>query len=267
MNSFKAWIGKEFKEGVRRYAFLGMGGAFLFFAILDPLMMRFLPAILASQMGSASSSLPPGALVPASLFPATRSFGFETFLGDIFEIGTLVVCLVLGGVLARERRSRALVIPFSKGSSISGMVLAKAAANTAFVAPAAFIAVMLSYAYAGAVFPGSPFEAGVPLVAGAAQGLYFAYLACLVLFSSAIMPTPLAASLLALALAYGVPPLASLFKIGRFFPSYLALGAQKTGDLVAKFAEGDFLPAAVSAAACIVLCLAGAIGAMRRAEL
>ena len=47
MNSFKAYLKKEIKEGLRSYRFLAVAVVFIIFAIFYPLMLRMLPTILA----------------------------------------------------------------------------------------------------------------------------------------------------------------------------------------------------------------------------
>jgi ABC-2 type transport system permease protein len=259
MRDFKAWTIKETREGLRRYRFLALGAAFLFFALMDPLMMRFLPLILESQ--AAGGGLPPG-LDLASLFPASREFGFSTFLGDLREIVSLVVCLALGGIIARERSRRTLILPFSKGASTAGMVLAKAAVYAIFLVLCSFAAVFIAYVYAGIVFPGSPFEPIRPLEAGAAYGLYFAYLVCGLVLASALLPSAIAASAAGLVLAYVLPALAGLLRFGEYLPSALADAVVKPEGLSNLTSAWPALTAGLS----IAVCLAGAVVAMRKAE-
>jgi hypothetical protein len=178
-------------------------------------------------------------------------------------MGSLALCLVLGGILSRERKVRGYVIPYSKGASIGGIVLGKAAVYVAFIPLALFPTVFASYLYAGILFPSDNFQAWVPLAASAANGLYFIYLACVVILMSAIAPSSLAATIMALAVTYGLPALAGLLKWGDAFPSYLALGSKT----VAGLESNDFLISALSASASSVLCLLGAVGAMKKAEL
>ena len=253
MNSFLAWTKKEILEGARSYRFLLIAGAIAFFAFLDPAMLKILPLILKSQFGADM----------AALLVASRDSAFATFLKDLFEILTFILCISLGGIVARERKARIFVIPATKGASFPGIILAKtvtyALVNVLAILPLTF----LSYAYAGILFPGQTWSTAVPLAAAASLSLYFVYTVCLVVLASAVMPSPAGAGILSLALSFGLPAIASLFRIGKYFPSWLALGAPG-----AQAADGGslLLPALVSVAA-IVLCLMGAVGALKNARL
>jgi ABC-2 type transport system permease protein len=249
-NSFFAWMKKETLEGMRSYRFLILGATVLFFAVFDPVMIKLLPMIMKSQVGADFSDL----------VPATRDYAFGSFIGDLFEIGSLVVCLVLGGTVARERKERAFVIPFAKGADFSGIIAAKALVYAFFLLAVTVPSVFISYAYSGILFPGDRADLIPVLRAAVNCSLYFAYLVAVVTLASSLAPSGLAASLSSLVVAYGVPALGSLLKIESRLPSFLAIGAWNP-------AGGKFPFPELSAVAAIVICLTGAVGAMKRAEL
>ena len=51
MPSLRAYIKKEVLEGIRTYKFLILIAGILFFAVLDPVVMKLLPEILKNQLG------------------------------------------------------------------------------------------------------------------------------------------------------------------------------------------------------------------------
>jgi ABC-2 type transport system permease protein len=269
MSSFAPWIRKEALEASRSYRLLVLGLAAAFFAFLDPLMLKLLPLIMKAQIGADLGSL----------FPRSRAFAFETFLGDLFEILGLIVCLGLGGILAKERKTGGFILPLSKGADFPGIVAAKALVYAAWLCLVLVPAVLASWLYAGLLFPetapalnagpgtGAPgaLAAGLalPLRAAANYALYFAWLVSLVVLASAFFRSAVWASLTALALSFGLPALAPLLGIERLLPSFLATGSQK----LALLSTASFLPSSLCAAACIVLFLAGSAFLMERAEL
>lgn len=250
MNSFLPWLKKEFLEGARSYRFLILAAAAAFFAFLDPIMLKLLPAIMKAQTG----------MDAGSLIPATRDYAFGTFLGDLFEILGFVVCISLGGIVAKERKDGVFIMPRVKGAGFPGIVLAKALAYSGFLAAVLFCAVAASYLYAGILFPGSAFQPSFPLGAGVLMAAYFAYLAAVVVSASAILPSGIAASLASLVVAYGLPALGALFRIDRVLPSRLALGA----TAFAETGWNGFLLPALTASAAAVLLLSCASAAMSR---
>jgi ABC-2 type transport system permease protein len=253
MNSFIPWLKKETLEGGRSYRFLVIGLAAAFFAFLDPVMLKLLPLIMKSQVGADLSSL----------IPASRDFAFSTFLNDLFEILSLVVCIILGGTVAKERKRRILAVPVTKGASFIGIILAKTITYSIYTAAVLWIAIPISYLYSGILFPGSAIMFSQPIKASLAVSGYFAWLVALVVMASSLFPSSLGASLFSIAAAYGLPALGSLFKVERFFPSYLALASSK----VLGPEKADFLPAALFAFTSAVLCLSCAVAAMRKREL
>jgi ABC-2 type transport system permease protein len=252
MTSFLPWLKKEFLEGARSYRFLILAAAAAFFAFLDPIMLKLLPAIMKAQTGMDASSL----------IPATRDYAFGTFLGDLFEILGFVVCISLGGIVAKERKDRIFIMPRVKGTGFPGIILAKALAYAVFLSVVLFAAVFVSYLYAGILFPGSAFEPSFPLGAGLLLAGYFAYLVAVVVCASAVFPSGIAASLASVAVAYGLPALGALFRIDGYLPSRLVLGAS---SLPEAGWSGFLLPALFASAAVVLLlsCASAAMGKKR----
>jgi len=252
MNSFIPWLKKEFLEGARSYRFLILAVAAAFFAFLDPVMLKLMPAIMKAQVGMDASSL----------FPATRDYAFGTFLGDLFEILGFVVCLSLGGIVAKERKDGVYVMPRVKGAGFPGIILAKTLAYAGFLAVVLVCAVFVSYLYAGLLFPGSAVEPSFPLGAGLLMAGYFAYLTALVVAASAVFPSGIAASLASVAVVYGLPALGSLLRFDKVLPSRLAMGA---ASLPVDGWNGFLLPALIACAAVVLLlCCASAVTGGRR---
>jgi ABC-2 type transport system permease protein len=253
VGSFAAWVRKESLEGARSYRFLILAVAAAFFAFLDPAMLKLLPLIMKAQVGADLSSL----------ISASRDAAFESFVGDGFEILSLVVCLVLGGIVAKERKERGFVIPVSKGAGFAGIVAAKAFVAAAYLAVILAASVFVSYLYAGLLFPGTEPVLALPARAALNLSLYFAWVVALVVFMSSIARSGVVASLLSAAVVYGVPALASLLRAQEYVPSYLATGSAS----VASLARASYLPSTLSAAAAAVAFLICSVVVLERAEI
>src|SRR5450830_1412958 len=116
MGSFKAYFIKEIKESIRNHKYLILAVGFIFWALLDPLMLKLLPLLLKNYM-------PVDVSVLFSTF--TRDTAFQTFLKDIFQIGSLFIIFTLMGIISNEVYSKNLVFPYSRGLKPAGMVIAK----------------------------------------------------------------------------------------------------------------------------------------------
>ncbi|MCX6383899.1 MAG: ABC transporter permease, partial [Actinobacteria bacterium] len=116
MGSFKAYFIKEIKESIRNHKYLILAVGFIFWALLDPLMLKLLPLILKTSLPVDLTSL---------ISNITRDTAFQTFLNDLFEIGTLFVVFSLMGILSNEISNKNLVFPYSRGLKPAGMVIAK----------------------------------------------------------------------------------------------------------------------------------------------
>jgi ABC-2 type transport system permease protein len=254
MKTLRAYVVKEILEGIRTYRFLIMGAIILFLAFFDPVTLKVLPLILSSQMPGADLS---------SLVSLSQTAAFEGFLGDLFEIGTLVVCLVLMGTVAKERETRSLVLPLTNGAGYAGILAAKVIVPSVFIGLVVFFAVPIAYFYGGILFPGERAVSSSIPSAAFHYAVYFMFLTGLVTFFSSLFKKGLPAGLCALAVAYGLPALTGLFKATRFIPMHLALGSYTVSSL----RTDDFLPAILSSLGCIVLFYLGAYVALRKAEL
>jgi ABC-type transport system involved in multi-copper enzyme maturation permease subunit len=243
-------IKKEIKYGLRSSRFLILAAGLFFFALLDPVMTKvLLPAILQGQF----PDMPAETL--KSMFTISQTACVQTYMGDVFEIGTIIIVFTLCGVVAHELKENTLVIPVCSGKSFGSIAFAKLLVFGSALILIVTAALIADYAYAGALMG---FEINVIQVikGGLLQGMYMVFiLSCLMLFGS-LIKKPIAAGILTLIVAYGSHFIGGALKIEQYMPTGLMSAASSFA------AEADAaLPAAliVTAAATALMYLLSVI--------
>lgn len=208
-------IKKEIRYGFRTYRFLILFVGFLFFAILDPVMTKFiLPAILNSQM----PGVPPDVL--SGMFDATQVGVMRTYMGDVFEIVSLIVVFTLCGLMAQDIKDNTLVLPICSGKRFGQIVGGKMLVFAAALVLAPVLAVAVNYVYAGVLFS-FDIAWGPVIRAGLLQGAYMAFLLVLIILWGTWIKKPVAAGFAALATSLGLYFLGNALGISAYLPSGL----------------------------------------------
>ncbi|MDV2988602.1 MAG: ABC transporter permease [Dehalogenimonas sp.] len=116
MNGFKTLLSKEWREQFRTFRLLIVSGIFLFFGLLTPVMIKYLPEIikLAGEDLGTIELPPPTALQALTEYSATA-----------LQMGLLVAVLVTMGAIAAERRSGTAAMTLSKPVGTGAFVTAK----------------------------------------------------------------------------------------------------------------------------------------------
>jgi ABC-2 type transport system permease protein len=116
MNGFKTLLSKEWREQFRTFRLLIVSGIFLFFGLLTPVMIKYLPEIIklaGEDLGTIELPLPT-ALQALTEYSATA-----------LQMGLLVAVLVTMGAIAAERRSGTAAMTLSKPVGNGAFVTAK----------------------------------------------------------------------------------------------------------------------------------------------
>ena len=83
-------IKKDILEGIRNYRFLIILAVFAFFAILNPVMSKYvLPELLKSQFQGISQEM------MSAMVDMSQTGSIRSYLGDIYEMGMLIIIFVL----------------------------------------------------------------------------------------------------------------------------------------------------------------------------
>lgn len=240
-------IRKEIIEGIRTYRFLIIFAAFLFFALLDPVLNKLiLPSILKSQFAGIDEGM------LSQMVISTQVDCVRGYLSDTFEITTLIVTLVLAACIAGEIKNRTLIFPLCSGKKFLSLVLSKLAVYGTVIILSSTASVLIDYYYAGMLFGFELVTIQYVLLAGLSLGLYFVFVfSCVMLFGS-LVSRSIAAGLLALVPAYGISIVLPMFGIEKFSPAgLLTIGAQMSAGM----GNDLLLPVGITAGVILVLSL------------
>jgi ABC-2 type transport system permease protein len=220
MRSFKAYFKKEILESVRTNKYLILFIGIVFWALLDPLMLKLLPLLMKNY-------LPPDIAVMFSTF--TRDTAFQTFLNDLFQIGTLFIAFTLMGLLSNEVSLKKLVFPYSRGANPAGVVLAKYIHYTVTISLFILIAFLTNYFYINRLFTGGILSIGIVLKSSLLYILYYSVLLSILLYLSSLLKRGIIAGITVLVLGYTLS-IFNQFKVVRaYLPNYLLLKAADIG--------------------------------------
>jgi len=112
---------KEIKVGIRSGRFLILLISMVFYGLLTPIMVTvILPKVLASQFQGEDVSALLNAMGTDQMSTMT------SYMGDVYEMGTLLVTFVLCGLVALEIKENTLVLPLCAGSKYHEIIGAKA---------------------------------------------------------------------------------------------------------------------------------------------
>ncbi|MFA5635485.1 MAG: hypothetical protein WC977_06220 [Anaerovoracaceae bacterium] len=213
---------KEIKFGLRSGKLLILLASFLFFALLTPVMLKFvLPGVLQSQ-GVPSEDL-------GGIMGMTQTACIQIYMNDVFEMGTILVAFTLCGLLAQEIRDNTLVLPLCSGRGFGPIIGAKLLVFGAALAGIPLLALIADYLYAGLLFS---FEVELLFIirGGILQGMYMVFLLCCVIMWGSALKRPIATGFLTLATAFGLHFAGGLLGIHGWLPSGLLLQAQRLGE-------------------------------------
>lgn len=206
---------KEIKIGIRSGRFLTLSASMIFYALLTPVMVTMiLPKVLANQFQGQDVT----ALLGAMGTDQISIMG--SYMGDIYEIGTLLVTFMLCGLIAQEIKENTLVLPLCAGSRYHEIIGSKVLVYSMFLIAVSLLALLADYLYSG-ILTDFHVEMTSVITSGVLQGLYFSYLVACVMMWGSITKSPIAAGFLTLGTTFGMHFVAGLFKRSTFVPSGL----------------------------------------------
>lgn len=167
-------IWKEHVEGMRKKQYFTIGILLIGFALLSPVMMKALPALLESQTGSEEMA----AAIPVNLRESLRSF-----IKNMHQIATLLLVYLGAGQIAYERNQR-LVFPIHAGLDLQALVWAKSLVYGAAILMLSLLASAVTVIYGELLLPATwqatevigwmGLELGVYLFTAYLTGMFFA---------------------------------------------------------------------------------------------
>jgi len=217
----KCEIRKELRYALRSGRILIVFAGFMFFALLTPIMLKVvLPQVLKNQLVSGTVQNIEG------IIGMTQVGCIQSYMGDVFEMGTILIAFALCGLTASEVRGSTWVLPLCAGKKFGHMLGAKLIVFGALMVMVPILAMLADYGYSGLLFG---FEVGISpvLYAGLLQGIYMLFLLSCLLLWGVMMKKPIPAGFSTLVTAYGIHFISSLVGAQTWTPSGLLAEAQK----------------------------------------
>ena len=240
MKSFKAYFKKEILEAIRTNKYLILFIGTIFWALLDPLMLKLLPLLMKNY-------LPPDIAVMFSTF--TRDTAFQTFLNDLFQIGTLFIAFTLMGLLSNEVSLKKLVFPYSRGVNPAGIVLAKYIHYVVTISFFILIAFLTNYFYVNSLFIGGILSIEIVLKSSLLYILYYSVLLSILLYLSSLFKKGLIAGISVLVLGYSLSIFNQFETIRAYLPNYLLFKANEIGHIF----DNSLIPTVIVSFSLIIL--------------
>lgn len=214
MRTFKAYFKKEIIESWRQYRYIVLAAGFIGFAILDPVLMKLLPTLLATQL--------PKEFVSLISYDPTQAV--QNYMNkEVFQMVTLFVALGLMGIFSEEIRNQRLVFPYSKGALVRGISLAKFFHYTLAIFVFCCCGFFLNTYYANLLFAGEQVGYGQMLAAGCLFSVYFAFIVALLFYLSSLTKRGMIAGLSVLLFSYLSPVVSSIFPRAQSLVPYTLL--------------------------------------------
>jgi ABC-2 type transport system permease protein len=254
MQTFRQYFKKEALEAVRTNKYIILFVGTIFWALMDPLLLKLLPILLRSSLPVDMTSILP---------ELTRDTAFANFAGDLFEIGTLFFGFTLMGLLANEIRLKKLIFPKVSGATTAGIVLAKYFHYALVLIAFIIIAFLTNYFYTVQLFDGGILSITIVLRAAALYSLYYCVLLAILLFLSSLFKRGLIAGITIIVFAYTMSIFNQFTGIRQYLPNYLLLKAQ---DILGGF-DTTVIPTMLISAALIVIFVGLTISRMQRIDI
>ena len=208
-------IKKEICYGLRSYRFIILLVGFLFFAMLNPVMSKFvMPEIMKSQMPGLTEE------AMAQMMATTQLGVMRTYMGDVFEIVSLLVAFSLCGLIAQEIKDNTLVLPLCSGKRFGTIVFAKIIVFGTVLIVIPVIAVLIGFAYSGIIFT-FDLAVGPVIRAGLLQGMFMVFVVALLIMWGAILKKPILAGFATLATMFGLHFVGNALRISMYLPAGL----------------------------------------------
>lgn len=144
MNGFRAFWKKELVEAARTHKLTVLGLVFLLFGIMNPLVAKLTPEIIARF-------LPTG--ITMTIPTPTALDSWAQFFKNVPQMGLIVLVVLFSGGMAGEFSRGTLIQPLTKGLSRRAVIAAKFLAASLFWAAAYLLCAAVTWAYTAYFWP------------------------------------------------------------------------------------------------------------------
>jgi ABC-2 type transport system permease protein len=189
----------------------------VFFAIATPIMLKLLPKLIEGQLNADLSSF----------FVVNKRIAIQSYIGDLMEIGYLVVILALSGILSDELNSKKLVFPYSKGGSPSQMVFAKFIHYALTIVLVLTVGFTVNHYYVNIIISGEGVAFSGIMISAFLISLYFIFGLSIAMFFSSLFEKALTAGIVTLAVSYLMILVAGVKVLKKLIPYNLIQSASE----------------------------------------
>jgi ABC-2 type transport system permease protein len=176
-----ALLKKELRQTWRSFRLPAFYLTLLFLAVMDPLTTRYMGEIIGKFAQGITITVPPPS--------AEQAVG--SFVGDIVEIGVLVIIAITMGSVAGERAAGVTTFVVTKPVSKRSYILAKLSVLGVGIALGITVSVLLAYLYTWSLI--GPLPLSRVLLAAVSVGLYAHLIMVATFAASMVLPGTLAA--------------------------------------------------------------------------
>ena len=199
----------EWLRLVRTRSWIALAAVFLFFGLLGPISARYMEEILQRFAGEVTVTMP----------PPTPASGLEQYLGNVMQIGLLVVLAVAAGAMAFDQPIERAAFYRSRVRRV-GRLLAPRYAVVTLATVAAFVLGTLGAWYETVVLLGG-LPVGAMLLGMLLTSLYLAFAVAVTAAAASFLRTPLAIVPVAAGVLIVVPLLGLVGALRDWLPSVL----------------------------------------------
>jgi len=257
MRNFNVLLGKELRENLRTKKLLVLACVFVSFAILSPMMARYMGEFFEFLMpaGEAEAFL--------ALFPDPSWIdAYTQFYSNMAQIGAIVTIILFMGLIHREKKSGTIDLLFCKGVTPASFVLSKFAVSVGVTIVALLVAILVNFGYTVFLFEEGG-QIGYVLLGAASYSIFLILTIAWVIFASTIAKSTATAAVLGFVGYMLVLLLSSLPTVGRFLPGGLA---GNNAAITMGYVYSDFAMQVAVALALTVLSLWLAIWRLKQQE-
>ena len=212
IDSLRAYMKKEFIEGVRTHRFLILAAGVLFFAIANPVLLKLMPEILKSQAQGMDLT---------SIIELNQKAAMESYTKNLYQISVIVIVFTLMNLISGERMDKTLTIPVAMGCSIKSILISKVSIYGVYIMILSIIGMITAYYYSGIIFEPDYSCFAAVFNAGFLYGIFFIFVISLLLLLGSIMKKSFIAGISTLLIIYLMPLLDTVLGVGRYLPTNL----------------------------------------------
>lgn len=241
-------------EAIRTHKYLILFSGIVFWAIMNPLMIKLMPILLKTYLPVGLSSI---------FLEYTIDAAFMDFMGDVFELGTLFISFSLMGLISNEVYYKKLAFPYSRGAEPAGLVTAKFIHYMLTISIFILVAFLTNYFYITRLFEGGMLTIETVFKSALLYIIYYSLLLSFLIFLSSLFRRGLAVGFSVAILAYSLGIFNRFNIIRVYFPNYLLYKAANLGHVF----DDSLIPILIISFCMIILLILFSILRMRKIDI